>query len=451
MTQTEQSTGSGSDRKTGRVYRWAMAAAALTGAVGLFLVLTGSGAEAGPFFITFFIALGIAFRGYPALKGFSFTIMILGVVTTALYYPEAFVRWGEFETSNLIIPLLQVIMFGMGATMSVKAFIGVIRQPKGVALGFILQFTIMPLVGFTLASMSGFPPEIAAGLILVGCSPSGLASNVMAYLGKGNVPLSLTITSVNTLFAPLMTPMLMAFLAGTFIEINTMGMMWDIMKIVILPVVGGIIFHEYFSGKAKWVDEALPVLSMAGIGLIILITTAMGRDDLLELGVLLFVLVLAHNLTGYFLGYWSAKLFGMNETDCRTLAIEVGMQNAGLGKGIAQAMGKLGTIGLAPLVFGPVMNVTGSMLAMYWHDNPPEEEPGFQDFVEARERFSRAMELEGSFQGGELESPWSDQVIAHFLSWSKQEEDVPDFTLEKVRELLQIESDYDFRKPKKIK
>jgi bile acid:Na+ symporter, BASS family len=435
----------------GTIHRSAAILAAICLPAGLIMVLSGSGAQAGPFFITFFVALGTVLRGHPALKGFSFTVMILGVVTTALYYPDAFVQWGDFQTSNLIIPLLQLIMFGMGATMSVKAFLGVVRQPKGVAIGFVLQFTIMPLVGFTLATLSGFPPEVAAGIILVGCSPSGLASNVMAYLGKGNVPLSLTITSVNTLFAPLMTPLLMGFLAGTFVEIDTTGMMWDIMRIVIVPVVGGIVFHEFLSARARWVNDALPVVSMAGIGLIILITTAMGRDSLLDLGLLLFAMVLAHNVTGYFLGYWSARLLKMNETDCRTIAIEVGMQNAGLGKGIAQAMGKLATLGLAPLVFGPVMNVTGSMLAMYWHGNPPKDALDLPTFIEARNRFAREMLTAGRFTPAQLDGRWSDSLAADFASWSRGLPELPDYDRRQVQELQDVVADYALSAPRRIK
>jgi bile acid:Na+ symporter, BASS family len=437
--------------RVGALHRWAAILAGVCLPAGLLLIVLGEGTRAGPFLVAFFLALGIAFRGHPALRGFSFTVMILGVVTTALYYPGAFVRWGNFETSNLIIPLLQVIMFGMGATMSVRAFVGVIRQPKGVALGFLLQFTIMPAVGFTLATLSGFPPEIAAGIILVGCSPSGLASNVMAYLGKGNVPLSLTITSVNTLLAPLMTPLLMGLLAGTFIEIDPAGMMWDITKIVVFPVIGGIVFHEYFSGRARWVNDALPLLSMGGIGLIILITTSMGRDSLLDLGALLFLLVLAHNVTGYFLGYWSARLLKMNETDSRTIAIEVGMQNAGLGKGIAQGMGQLATLGLAPLVFGPVMNVTGSMLAMYWHGRPPAGAVDLPGFMAARERFVAEMMNEGRFAIDEVEGRWSDAVVEEFVTWTERSPEVAPYGSEQVRELMNTVSDYALSAPRRIK
>ncbi|MEX2585625.1 MAG: bile acid:sodium symporter family protein [Balneolaceae bacterium] len=439
------------NRETGLIYKVALMTGVACLAIGLILTSMGSGAFTGLFIIAFFVALGIGFRGYETLKGFSFTIMILGVVTTALYYPDYFTEFNGTSTSILIIPLLQIIMFGMGATMSLRAFIGVIKQPKGVILGFLLQFTIMPLVGFGLAKFSGFPPEIAAGIILVGCSPSGLASNVMAYLGKGNVPLSLTITSVNTLFAPILTPLLMALLAGTFVEIDTVAMMWSIMKIVILPVIAGIIFQEFLSGKAKWVDAALPKVSMVGIGIIVLVTSALGRDGLIELGIMLFFVVLAHNLSGYLLGYWSAKLLNMNETDCRTIAIEVGMQNAGLAKGIAQGMGKLATLGLAPLVFGPLMNVTGSMLAMYWHDNAPEGELDYSKYIETRNRFIEEMTRSGRLSPEALKGAWAEEVKSLFLAWTEEQPDEKSFTRQQLEELIQIDSDYGLNAPKKLK
>lgn len=341
----------------------------LLGAVALFLA--GNTVYAGPLFIIFFIVLGIGFRGFAVTKGFAYTMMIFAAVTTALYYPRYFVELDGFKFTALITPLIQLIMFGMGTSMSVQDFVGVIKMPKAVIIGVMAQFVIMPLLGFTLANLSGFPPEIAAGIILIGCSPSGLASNVMNYLAKANLALSITITSITTLLAPLLTPLLMKLLAGAFIEIDALAMMWDIFKMVIVPIGAGLLFNKLLSGKAKWLDEAMPLVSMFGIALIITIITAAGRDSLLEIGGTLIVLVLIHNLFGYTLGYWAGRLFRMPERDCRTIAIEVGMQNGGLASGIAKEMGKIATVGLAPAVFGPLMNITGSILASYWHRKPP--------------------------------------------------------------------------------
>ena len=328
---------------------------------------------AGPFIIAFFILLSVACRGWDLLKGFTFTLIIFAAVTAALYYPQYFVEVKGFKLSGLITPLLQLIMFGMGTSMGIKDFSGVIKTPKGVLIGVGSHFLIMPLLGFTLAKLSGFPPEIAAGLILVGCSPNGTASNVISYLAKANLALSVTITAVSTMLAPFFTPLLMKLLGGAFIKIDVLGMMWDIMKIVILPIGAGILFNKYLLKRAAWLETLMPLISMFGIAFIIVIITAAGRNSLLNIGAMLVLLVLIHNLLGYTLGYWAGRLFKMPERDCRTMAIEVGMQNAGLASGLAKAMGKIATVGLAPAVFGPLMNVTGSLLANYWHRKPLEK------------------------------------------------------------------------------
>ncbi len=342
--------------------------------VALGITLSGKVQTAGPFYILFFLLLAVGFQGYDSLKGFSYTVIIFAAVTTALFYPQYFRSYNGFKFAVLISPLIQLIMFGMGTSMSFQDFAGVVKMPKGVLIGVISHFIIMPLVGYTLANLSGFPPEIAAGIILIGCSPNGMASNVISYLAKANLALSVTITAISTMLAPFVTPMLMNLLAGAFIKINITDMMLDIFKMVIVPILAGLIFNKLFSGKAGWLDRAMPKVSMAGIAFIIVIITAAGRDSLLHIGPALVLLVLIHNLSGYLLGYWSGRLFKMSERDCRTIAIEVGMQNGGLASGLAKAMGKIATVGLAPAIFGPLMNVTGSILASYWHRKPPVEE-----------------------------------------------------------------------------
>ncbi len=329
---------------------------------------------AGWLLMLFFICLAIAFRSKKLLKGLSFTLVIFAAVTLALYHPEYFREWGGFKLSGLIIPLIQLIMFGMGTSMSINDFAGVIKTPKGVAIGVFSQFIIMPLMGFTLASLTNFPAEIAAGIVLIGSSPSGLASNVMSYLAKANLALSITVTAITTLLAPFITPVLMKLLAGALVEVDVLKMMWDIIKMIIIPIGAGLIFNKLLSGKSQWLDKAMPIVSMFGIAFIITIITAAGRESLLTIGPALIGVVAIHNLFGYFLGYWSARLFKMPERDCRTIAIEVGMQNAGLASGIAKEMGKIATIGLAPAVFGPLMNITGSTLASWWHNRLPRDE-----------------------------------------------------------------------------
>jgi BASS family bile acid:Na+ symporter len=338
------------------------------------VTLSDYAAQGGWVLMLFFISLAAAFRFNPKLKGFSFTTMIFGVVSAGMYYPQYFIHIGTFKLSALIIPLLQVIMFGMGSELSLKELATVVKMPKAIAVGVICHYTIMPLIGFTLANVFSFPKEIAAGIILVGCCPSGLASNVMSYLARANLALSIAVTAVSTLLAPLLTPLLMHLLANKFVAIHFWDMAWDTTRVVIIPIFAGLLFHILLRGKVKWLDKLMPLISMIGIGLIILVITSAGRESLLKVGLLLVLAVLIHNLAGYTLGYWFSRLLGFKEKDCRTISLEVGMQNSGLASGLALLMGGMATIGLAPAIFGPLMNVSGSSLATWWHGKVPEEE-----------------------------------------------------------------------------
>ena len=321
------------------------------------------------------VSLAIAFRGNKVLRGLSYTVVILAAVSLAMYYPQYFKTVGDFKLSALIVPLLQIIMFGMGTELSLKDFARVLRMPKGIIVGIVCHYTIMPLIGFAVAHLFNFPSEIAAGIILVGCCPSGLASNVMSYLARANLALSVSVTTISTILAPIVTPLLMRLLGGDFVEIDFWAMVWDITKIVIIPVVAGLLFHYLVHGKFNWLDKAMPILSMAGIALILTVMVAAGRDNLLKVGGILIVATFIHNVSGFFLGYWSGRLLKFPEKDCRTIALEVGMQNAGLASGLALTMGKIATVGLAPAIFGPMMNITGSFLSSWWHNRlPPEDE-----------------------------------------------------------------------------
>ena len=322
---------------------------------------------------SFFLIVSIICQGVRFLKGLSFTVVIFSVVTIAVFHPTYFVSWNGFVLSSAIIPLIQLLMFGMGSTMSLKDFEAVVKSPKAVIIGVLCQFTIMPLLGMLLASVTKLPSEIAAGIVLIGCSPSGLASNVMAYLAKANLALSVTVTSITTLIAPVVTPLLMKLIAGAYIEINTVQMMWDIFKMILIPIGAGVVFNQLIRKKSHWLNELMPFISMFSIASIVLIITAAGANYLKEIGFILIISALIHNLFGYFLGYWVSKSFRLPERDCRTIAIEVGMQNAGLASGIAKQLGKVATVGLAAAVFGPLMNITGSILASWWHNRNPDE------------------------------------------------------------------------------
>lgn len=300
------------------------------------------------------------------MKTYFFTISIFVAACIAYTFPQYFIEINGFSLKKLIIPLLQVIMFGMGTTMSKQDFLGVVKMPKAVFIGLVCQFSIMPILGFTIAAAFKFPPEIAAGVLLVGCSPSGLASNVMSYIAKANVALSITITSFATILAPLLTPFLMKTLGGQYIEIEFWGMAWDIFKMIIIPIGVGVLLNHILAERGVWLQKVLPIVSMVGITVIIVIITAAGQKSLQTVGFSLVIAVILHNLGGFTLGYWASKLLGLNEQDCRTVSIEVGLQNAGLASGLAVAMGKMTTVGIAPALFGPIMNISGSILAGWW-------------------------------------------------------------------------------------
>lgn len=325
-----------------------------------------------------FISLAIGVRGTDTIfKSFAFSLWIFAAVTFSMFYPQYMTSWGGYDLSNLIVPLIQLIMFGMGTQLSLQDFKGVFKKPKGVAVGVICQYTIMPIVGISLALSFGFPAEVAAGVVLIGSCPGGVASNVMAFIAKADLALSITLTAVSTMLSPLATPYLMQLLAGQFVPIDTYGMMISILNMIIAPIVLGLLFNHFLHGKIKWLDDIMPVVSMAGIAFIIAVITAAGRDSLVTIGLLLILAAVIHNALGYLFGYWGCRLVGMDEKSCRTIAFEVGMQNGGMASGLAQEMGRLATVGLAPAIFGPWMNISGSTLANYWRrksDKQSEEE-----------------------------------------------------------------------------
>jgi bile acid:Na+ symporter, BASS family len=305
------------------------------------------------------------------MKDYLYTICIILAVIIAYNFPQFFLEFNGVKSSILILPMLQIIMFGMGTTVSAADFAEVFKSPKSVIIGLVCQFIIMPGLGFSLAHAVDFPAEIAAGILLIGCSPSGLASNVMCMIAKANVALSVTITTLATLISPFLTPLLMKVLGGGLIEINFWNMVWDITKIVIIPIGLGYILNQFFVEISKKLQKILPYLSMIGIGIVIIVVTASGQKSLQTVGGMLILVVIIHNVGGYLLGYTSAKMLKMSEQDCRTVALEVGMQNGGLASGLANQLGKIATLGLAAALFGPIMNITGSILSSWWSRRVP--------------------------------------------------------------------------------
>ena len=376
------------------------------------------------------IALAFSFSGFAATKGFAYTIWILVAVSLAMLYPASFQTIGNFELKRVIVPFVQLTMFGMGAHMSFEDFKGVVMMPKGVVIGVICHFVVMPLVAFGLSNLFPFPPEIAGGVILIGCVSSAMASNVMSYLAGANLALAITIGSVSTIVSPFVTPFLMQWLGGRYVEIDVAHMMIDITKMIIIPVVAGFIFNMFYYGNTtrkmmtiqlfayalimivtnivlglitratfasflegaassilwfyllpmtaaillkrsqqisrRMIESSLSFAAMLGIVINTVVITASGRDNLLAVGGLLIITCLLHNLAGLSLGYFLAKLFGLPEKDRRTIAFEVGMQNGGVATGLALQMGMVSTVGLASAIFGPLQNVTGSALANWF-------------------------------------------------------------------------------------
>ncbi len=349
--------------------------------VFIFACAFGKATWIGPTLTGVFLSLSLAASsGRGILKQLAFTIWIATGVVVGMAYHEWFITFppwffglGDREMSVLFIPVLQVIMFAMGTTLSVADFTRVFKMPSGVLIGLVCQFTIMPCVGFGLAYSFALPTEIAAGLVLVGCSPSGLASNVMAFIAKANVAMSVTMTAFSTLLAPLLTPILMKTLAGEMVEIDVPAMMWSMTKIVLLPVLAGLVFHHLFYHRLKWLDRVMPMVSMVGILVMTLLTVALGRDKLLQVGPLLIFACLVHSTTGFTLGYFVCRLLGRDQLTCRTIALEVGLQNSGMAAGLAKELGKVATLGLVPIVFGPVMNVIASTLANWWRAHPTDD------------------------------------------------------------------------------
>ena len=378
------------------------------------------------------ISFAVGMGGIASLKSFRYTVWIIAAVIVAMIYPSAFTHWGNVDLRNkwLILLIIQLVMFGMGIQMSLKDFSGIATTGKGVVVGLLCHFSIMPLTGLLLTKIFHFEPEIAAGIILIGSCSSGLASNVMVYLARANLVLSVVVTALSTLAAPFLTPLLMKLLAGTLIEVKFIHMMMEIIKIVIVPI-GAALLHDYLktaSPKAwrivrlilviyvlwlaalplgLWqfisasisseqlltsieifsfllgafvvgvlyhflsvrypkIDSFMPYLSMFGIIYFTLVTTAAGRDNLLRVGFLLFLCSVIHNASGYFFGYWLSRWVGLDKPSSRTIAFEVGLQNGGMASGLAGSMGKLGTVGLPAAIFSPWMNISGSLLANYW-------------------------------------------------------------------------------------
>ncbi len=317
-------------------------------------------------------ALSIALHS--KMRTYSFATWVIGFVTVGLIFPKLFLDFGPIQGVALLPALIQIAMFGMGATLTLGDFERILRTPKPVAVGFVLQFSCMPLLGWSISKLLNLPPEIAVGVILVGSCPGGVASNVITYLAKGNVALSVTMTACTTLAAPIMTPLMMYLLAGESVPINYREMVWSIFMTVFIPVVAGLVCNAIltrYNLATKRAESCLTMLSMLAICLVCGIIASNSASAIRSAGFVLVLAVLLHNNLGYVLGYWGAKIARCNEADSRTIAIEVGLQNGGMAAVLATTVLQKSTAAVAPALFGPLMNVTGSLLAAWWSKNAP--------------------------------------------------------------------------------
>lgn len=295
-------------------------------------------------------------------KYFAFWVIIIAVI--AFMAPTPFLGLGSYITI-----LLGIVMFGMGLTLKPVDFKIVLTKPLPVIVGVAAQFIIMPLVAFAIAHLLKLPPELAAGLVLLGCVPGGTASNVMVYLAKGNLALSVAMTSLSTLLAPVVTPLLLLLLAGQWLPVDPVSMFKSIVQVIIIPIVLGLAVQKFFPKAVEKSVSVVPLISVLAILIIVSAVTAANADNVASSGLVVFVAVFLHNGFGLLLGYLTAVMLGLNENDRRAISIEVGMQNSGLG--VALATAHFSPLAALPSVWGAIWhNISGPILATIWSKKP---------------------------------------------------------------------------------
>ncbi|GMA41574.1 bile acid:sodium symporter family protein [Mobilicoccus caccae] len=277
-----------------------------------------------------------------------------------------------------VTPLLGIVMFGMGLTLTPTDFRLVASRPLPVLIGVVAQFGVMPLLGLGIAMMLNLEPALAAGLILVGCAPGGTSSNVIAYLSKADTALSVAMTTVSTLLAPLLTPLLVLWLAGTYLEVDGMSMAFSILQVVLVPVIAGLLVRLLLPRVVERVLPALPWVSVAAISLIVAAVVGGSADRVISAGLIVFVAVVLHNGLGYLLGYGLARLVRRDQRTARTTAIEVGMQNSGLAASLATTYMEPGAA-LPAAVFSLWHNISGGLLAAWFRRRAEAAGPAGQE------------------------------------------------------------------------
>ena len=365
--------------------RFALAGSGLAFLAMTLLLATGRVGAAGPFVVAGPALFALWVREHPILSATAFSLWMITFIAASMFYPGAFISWGPLSLKPLIIPFIMSVMFCMGTTLSIGDFKRVFTMPQAVLIGVGLQYLIMPFVGKACAMLFTRNAEVAAGIVITGSSPGGVASNVIAFLAGGNVALSVTMTAISTLFAPIMTPTMTTWLAGEYIPVNFLDMLVATLRMVVIPVGGGLIAHHLLEriGRTHHVFERitgfimlmLPKYSMFAIIFACAIMTANAREQLLIGSVVISVLlaVIFHNLFGLILGYAGAKMARLGERECRTIAIEVGLQNSGMAAGLALSVLKSELASIPGVVYSSWHNITGALLASWWSQHPPKE------------------------------------------------------------------------------
>ncbi len=284
-------------------------------------------------------------------------IIIFSVI--AFFYPKGF-SWA----TNYTTWFLGAAMFGMGLTIKTEDFKVVFTRPKDLCIGFVLQYTVMPLTAFALAKAFGLSADLALGIILVGCCPGGTASNVITYVADGDVPLSVGMTIVSTILAPVCTPVLVYLLAGSWVEVSLLSMMMSVVKVVLLPVLLGILIYQLFPKQTDAVRELLPLVSVAAIVMIISGIVGSNAEKIVSCGALVMVVVAIHNVVGLCLGTGVAKVLKLEERKVTAIGIEVGMQNSGLAISLATANFAANPLATLPgAIFSVWHNISGTVYA----------------------------------------------------------------------------------------
>lgn len=265
-------------------------------------------------------------------------------------------------------------MLGMGMTMTVDDFKGVLQSPKAVLIGVVAQFVVMPGLAYVLCKLFNLPPEIAVGVILVGCCPGGTASNVITYMAKGNVALSVACTSVSTLLAPVLTPAIFYLLASQWLKIDAASMFISILQVVLLPIVIGLILRTWLKRQVESYIQVMPLVSVIAIVAIVAAIIGGSKAAILQSGLLILAVVILHNGLGYLLGFAAARFFKLPYADSKAIAVEVGMQNSGLGVALAAVHFAASPITAVPsTIFSLWHNISGPALATYWASKHKQE------------------------------------------------------------------------------